>query len=252
MSTQLTAILVALQFLTICPPVLRRVFEPAELGRAVAYFPLIGAVLGAVLALAGGGLALLFPANVAAALLLVVWVALSGSLHVDGFLDMCDGLFGGFTPDDRLRIMRDESVGGYALSGGLLLFLVKFAALAALAVHASALIPALVVAPVLGRWAMSAAVVLFPYARDKGLGRAMKDHAGRTQLVIATLFAVALAWLLAATLGLVACLVAAVAAWLLIRLTLQRIPGLTGDIYGAVCEVVEVGVLLTFVARAMP
>jgi adenosylcobinamide-GDP ribazoletransferase len=163
---------------------------------------------------------------------------------VDGFLDSCDGLLGGFTPDDRLRIMRDERVGGYALSGGLLLFIVKFSALAQLAGHA----PALFLAPVLGRWIMSAAIIIFPYARDKGLGRDMKNHAGRGQLLLATLLAIALAWLGGALLGLAALAAVAFVAWLLVRFTLQRIPGLTGDIYGALCEVSEVCVLLTFVA----
>ena len=244
MREQITSVFVALQFLTVCPPVLRRMFQPAELGQAVGYFPLVGAALGWVLVALAAGLGLVFPASVAGALLLAAWVIMTGSLHVDGFLDACDGLFGGFTPDDRLRIMRDERVGGFALSGGLLLFLVKYAGLASLGANG----PALFLAPVLGRWAMATGIIIFPYARDKGLGRDMKDHAGRAQLVLATLTAVAAAWLAGAHLGLAAFGVAVAVTWALARFTMQRIPGLTGDIYGALCEIVEVCVLLTFVA----
>lgn len=244
MRQQLTAFMVATQFLTTCPPVLRRIFQPAELGRAVGYFPLVGAGIGLILAGLAAGLGMLFPTIVTAALLLVAWVIMTGSLHVDGFLDACDGMFGGFTPEDRLRIMRDERVGGYALSGGVLLFIVKFACLASLGGFA----PALLLAPLLGRWAMAAGVVAAPYAREKGLGRDMKDHAQRGQLILATITALATAWLAGSTLGLVACAVAAIVTWALARFTMQRIPGLTGDIYGALCEVVEVSVLLIFVA----
>lgn len=251
MRKQLTAFMVAIQFLTTCPPLLRRIFEPVELGRAVGYFPLVGALLGLALAGLAAGLGLIFPAGVAAALALVAWVLMTGSLHVDGFLDACDGLFGGFTADERLRIMRDERVGGYALSGGVLLFIVKYATLASLGGFA----PALVLSPVLGRWAMAAGVVAFPYARAKGLGRDMKNQAKTRQLVLATgislVIALAIVWLSASYVALLACAVAAVATVATARFTMQRIPGLTGDIYGALCEVVEVCVLLTFVAGAV-
>lgn len=245
MKAQLTAILVALQFLTTCPPLLKRVFTAAELGRAVAFFPLVGAAMGGLLALAALALGAVFPASVTAALVLTVWVIASGSLHVDGFLDSCDGLLGGFTAEDRLRIMRDERVGGYALAGGILLFLVKYAGLA----ETTSTLPALFLAPVLGRWAMAAAIVLYPYARAEGLGRAMKDHAGRAELLAATLSALACA-LAAGPTGVAAFAVAGALLWLGARFITQRIAGLTGDSYGAICEIVEVGVLLTFAARA--
>jgi adenosylcobinamide-GDP ribazoletransferase len=244
MRLQVSAVVVALQFLTTCPPILKRLFQPGELGRAVGYFPLIGAAIGLLLAGLGALLGLVFPGTVVAALLIVAWVIGTGSLHVDGFLDACDGLLGGYTPDDRLRIMRDERVGGFALSGGLLLFLTKYASLTALAGNAAAL----VLAPVLGRWAMSMSIVLFPYARDKGLGRDMKDHAGRLQLALSTIIAAAVALLTGPLQGLTALAVAAIVTWAIARFALQRIPGLTGDIYGAMCEIVEACVLLTCVA----
>ena len=237
--------LVALQFLTVAPPVIRRMFTPDELGRATAYFPLVGAVVGVVLMGAHWLLGLAFPPAVQAALTLVVWTGLSGALHLDGFLDACDGLLGGFTPESRLQIMRDERVGAFALAGGLLLFLVKFAALASL----PRAFPALLVAPVLGRWAMAVAIVIFPYARPEGLGKALKDHAGRLQSLIASILALAIAGGTAGGIGLVTGLVAAGVTWAGAAFTLRRIPGLTGDIYGALNELVETTVLLVFVSR---
>jgi adenosylcobinamide-GDP ribazoletransferase len=178
---------------------------------------------------------------------LTVWVAITGALHLDGFLDACDGLFGGHTPESRLEILRDVHVGAFGVVGAVMLLLIKLAALVSLPV--SRHIAALFLAPTLGRWGMTLAVVFFPYARPKGLGRAMKDHAGRRQAVLATAMALAVAWFAGEWLGLAAVALAGVTTWAVARFVLGRLPGLTGDIYGAICETIEVVVLLFFAAE---
>jgi cobalamin 5'-phosphate synthase/cobalamin synthase len=236
--------LAALQFLTVLPPLVRRPFTPAELGRAVGWFPLVGALVGVGLVGADSALELLFPAGVTAALVLAVWALATGALHLDGFLDCCDGLFGGRTAEARLRIMRDERVGAFAVVGAVLLLLVKYSCLAALASRAVAL----VVAPTVARWGMALAVVAFPYARPEGVGRWMKDHAGWPQAALATVLALAVATLAGGWLGLAAVALAGVAAVLGALFVLRRLPGLTGDVYGALGEVLEALTLLVFVA----
>lgn len=245
---ELTAVAVAAQFLTITPPLIRRLFRPEELGRAVGYFPLIGLGLGLALAGLHLLLELAFPPLVAAALVLVAWVGLSGGLHLDGFLDSCDGLFGGYTPEDRLRIMRDERVGAYAVAGGVLLLLLKLTALASSANTALAL----VLAPVLGRCAIAVTLVALPYARDRGLGRDMKDHARPVRALQAGAVAAIVAVATGGVIGVAALVVAAATAAALSRFFLGRIPGMTGDTYGATCEVVEVAVLLVLTAGWAP
>ena len=239
----LYSFLAALQFLTVAPPLVRRPFTLTELGRSVAWFPLVGVLLGGVLAGWDWLCGLLFRPGVSAALVLICWVLATGALHVDGFLDSCDGLFGGQTPEVRLRIMRDERAGAFAVVGGVLLLLLKYAALS----ECPARTAALLVAPVVGRWGMTFAVIAFPYGRAEGLGRAMKDHAGRTQLVIAGLIAI-VAGAAGGWRGLLALLLATAAVWAGARFVLRRLPGLTGDIYGAFCELSEVLVLLVFTA----
>ncbi len=235
----------AIQFLTLVPLPVRRLFTPAEMGRAVGYFPLVGALLGGALAVLDRGLEFLLPTSVASALVLAAWVIFTGALHLDGFLDACDGLLGGHSPEARLRILRDERVGAYAVAGGVLLLLVKYTALAAVPARTTALL----LAPTLGRWGMTLAVVAFPYARPEGLGRAMKDYAGWRQVVLATVIALVVAWFVGGWLGLAAVALAGVATWAAARFTLARLPGLTGDVYGAICEVVETLVLLCFALR---
>ena len=240
--------LAAIQFLTVVPPLIRRPLTPAELGRAVGWFALVGVLLGGLLAGADTGLTLLFPPGVTAALLLALWVLVTGALHLDGFLDSCDGLFGGHTPEARLRIMRDERAGAFAVIGGVLLLLVKYSCIAALASRTAAL----VVAPTVGRWGMAVAVVAFPYARPEGLGRCMKDHAGWRQALLAGVTVVAVAGLAAQWLGLIVLAVAAVTTGAGGVFVMRRLGGLTGDTYGALCETLEALTLLAFVAGERP
>ncbi len=235
--------LAALQFLTILPPLIRRQFTPKELGAAVGWFPGVGALVGLCLAIADPLLALVLPQTLRAGFVLAIWVLLTGALHLDGVLDTCDGLFGGWTPDKRLEILRDERIGAYALVGGILLMLLKFSALLSLQPRWEALL----LAPILGRWSMSLSIVVFPYARAQGLGREMKEHAGWQEAVFASGLALFVAWIVGQQLGLIALASAAVAMLLIAFYAMRTIQGLTGDIYGAINEVVELVVLVTVV-----
>lgn|SRR5574341_342626 len=237
------ALLAAVQFLTITPPLVRRPFTPKDLSGSVAFFPLVGALLGMLLAAADALLAFILPPPVRSAILLTLWVLLTGSLHLDGFLDTLDGLLGGWTPEKRLEIMRDERVGAYALAGGVLLLLLKFSALISLPRHWDAL----VIAATLGRWGMSLAIVAFPYARPEGLGRNMKDQAGWLHAGIATVITLVVVWLAGQLAGIAIMALAGALIWLGARFALRLIPGLTGDVYGALNESIELVVLLAMV-----
>jgi adenosylcobinamide-GDP ribazoletransferase len=241
----LLAPLTAFQFLTVLPPIIRRAFTPQELGQATGFFPLVGLALGGLLIGADWLLGRVFPPQVTAALLLAVWTGASGGLHMDGFLDACDGLLGGFTPEDRLRILKDERKGAFAVTGGILLMLVKYAALLACLGRPAALL----LAPTLGRGAMTMAIYAFPYARPSGLGKAMKDQTTWVQAALAVVLAGGAAIGVGRLPGAAALGRAAAAAWGAARFTLARIPGLTGDIYGAINEIVETAVLVIMTAN---
>lgn len=236
----LVAFVTGIQFLTVSPAFIRRSFTPQELGRAVGFFPMVGLIIGGILAGSYFILSLILPASVTAALILTLWVLLSGAIHLDGFLDTCDGIFGGNKPAKRLEIMHDERVGAFALAGGVLLLLTKFTSLSA---QSSPLL-ALVLAPTLSRWGMALAIVGFPYARPQGLGRDIKDNTSWRQLLPATVIAMAVAWFTYQMLGVIILFSTGVLIWLGGRFVLQRIPGLTGDIYGAFNELAELFILL--------
>jgi adenosylcobinamide-GDP ribazoletransferase len=140
--------------------------------------------------------------------------------------------------------MRDSRVGAFGVAGGGMLLLAKYATIVSLP-HLSGLL----LAPVLGRWAVSIAIFAFPYAREKGMGRDMKDNVRWPQVILATGVALLVARFLADWTGLLAFAIAGVVLWLGASFILRRIPGLTGDSYGALCELIELLVLLVFTAE---
>jgi cobalamin 5'-phosphate synthase/cobalamin synthase len=241
----------AIQFLLISPAFVRRPFTPTELGRSTAFFPLVGLLLGGGLAGADLLLAYVFPTEVRSALVLALWIVLTGALHFDGLLDACDGLLGGGTPERRMQIMRDERTGAYAAAAGGLTLLTMYSALNAVEPARWA---ALSLAPVLGRCAITLSVVRFPYVRESGLGRDIKDHAGARQAagaILTTLVVVGgVAWWLRSSAPLAAMVIALVVWRLASLFILRRIPGMTGDTYGAINMLIEASVLLTFAAAA--
>lgn len=238
-------LLTAFQFLTIFPALVRRPFTARELGRSVGWYPLVGLALGGIYA----GLSALWadnlPATLMAVLLLVVGVISTRALHLDGWMDTCDGLFGGFTPERRLEIMRDSRVGAFGVAGGVLLLLTKFTLLTELAGSPASL----ALFPVVGRWAITLAMVWFPYARPTGMGRDLKDNARWPQFLMATLITLAAVYYLVGWWGILILIGFAqvVVAWLFF--VTSKIPGLTGDIYGATCELAEVLMMIMLLIR---
>lgn len=236
------SLIAAFQFLTIFPTLIRRMFTPQEMGRAVGWFPLVGVALGILLYGLHTAAGWVFSASIAAALTLTGWVAFTRAFHLDGLMDTCDGLFGGFTPERRLEIMKDSRLGAFGAAGGALVLLVKFAALAGL----TSPLPALVLAAVLGRWASPLVIFAFPYAREDGLGIAMKRNVRWPQVALATGIAALAAWLTYGWVGLTLLPAAALTAVLIGRYVMRLLPGLTGDVYGAVTESIETLTLLFF------
>lgn len=237
----MASIFAAFQFLTIFPAVIRRPFSSKEMGHAVGWFPLVGLAVGGFLYAFDTAILQLFPIPVVAVLLIAASLLLTRALHFDGFLDICDGLFGGFTPERRLEIMRDSLVGAFGVAGGGLLLLTKYAALISLSDRAG-----IWLAPLMGRWVLTMSIYLFPYARQKGLGREMKDNVRWIQILLATTITVLFAWFIAKWAGLLTLALATIILWIGATFILRRIPGLTGDAYGALSEMVELVVLLLF------
>lgn len=233
---------IALQFLSSLPVRLPGMPAPQELGRSLLFYPLVGLLFGGIL----WGLNWLMlgaPLLLHAALLLTVWVLLSGALHLDGLADSADAWLGGFGDRERtLTIMKDPRSGPMAVVTLVLVLLLKFAALLALIEQQHAL--ALIIVPLLGRSALLGLFLTTPYVRAGGLGQALADHlprsAGKQVLAVSGLACV----LIAGLSGFFAVVLAvALFAWLR-RVMLRRLGGTTGDTAGALLELLEVAMLV--------
>jgi adenosylcobinamide-GDP ribazoletransferase len=233
----------ALGFLTVLPA--RPVpYEPDGLGRAAAWFPIVGLLLGVLLAAAHFAALALFGPPLAAVAAVALWAVLTGGLHLDGLADCCDGLLVSAPRARRLEILRDPRVGSFAVVGLVLALLLKVAAILSLPATA----PGLLLAPVWARWWILVAARR-PSARPDGLGSsfaaALTPRALALALAVPLLLLAAAAWadwrtLLGAALSGLACLG-------VLRLAQARIGGVTGDVFGAVVELSEIAFLVGLV-----
>jgi adenosylcobinamide-GDP ribazoletransferase len=235
----------ALRFLTILPTfIARRPPDAGDFGRSDAFFPLVGLALGAILA----GLDVVLRPVVSELVLNVLLVAtlagLTGALHLDGVIDTFDGLFAGSSREQRLAIMRDPRAGSYGVVAVVLLLACKLAALGSLPESSRA--AALMVAPCLGRWGIVLTTYAFAYARPEGMGRSFKDSIRLQHLIVAGVIALGAAGLFGGIAGLV---IWTIVGWLVLaagRTITGALGGVTGDSYGAICELTEAGVLVAF------
>ncbi|MBD9424255.1 adenosylcobinamide-GDP ribazoletransferase [Pseudomonas sp. PDM15] len=234
-------LLIALQFLTRLPVRLRGMPEAQQIGRSLLWYPLVGLLLGGLLL----ALHLLLgstPALLQAAILLAVWIGLSGGLHLDGLADTADAWVGGYGDRERtLAIMKDPCSGPIAVVVLLLVLLLKFAALVVLLEGGAW--AGLLLAPWLGRTLLPLLFLTTAYVRAGGLGAALSEHLPRERLPL-VLAVHGLAMLLLGFSGVLALLAAALVFWLLRRAFFARLGGTTGDTAGALLELGECAVLV--------
>jgi adenosylcobinamide-GDP ribazoletransferase len=230
----------ALRFLTILPAK-GRGSSPA-FGHAA--FPLVGLLLGA-LAIAADTASGFLPERLRDLEVLMLWAIATGAIHYDGLADTLDAL-GGSTIEERLRIMRDGSVGSFAVVGLVLVVAAKLSALELL--DGTARSRAILAAPALGRWAMLVTAFRAPAARTGGLGAEFSLALAPRALAIATATIVVVATIAAGAPGLILVGIVIVAAVLLRRLAVAAFGGITGDVLGASGEVGEMLALVFFVA----
>ncbi len=231
-----------MQFLTIIKIPWRREVEPEETGRSTGYFPVIGLIIGLILVGLNWLFSLILPSAVANVLLVVSLVILSGALHLDGLADTCDGIAGRKTVEARWRVMHDSRVAGFSIVGVALLLLVKYVSLSS--IPEPLMLTTLILMPVMSRWAMVYAIFTYPYARPSGLGKVFKQGTSWPRFTMATIITVAVAVILAQLIGLALMFFIWVITLAIAAYFKSKFSGLTGDNYGAVNEVAEVGVLI--------
>ena len=239
---KLQPLLIALQFLTTLPVKVTVPIANKQLGQSLLFYPIVGFII-AVILISLASLLTSQSSYVAAILVLVSWVILTGGLHLDGLADSADAWLGGLGDKVKtLKIMKDPTSGPIAVSILVLLLLTKFIMLAELIAVQNWI--AIILATTLSRTALPLLFLTTPYVRQNGIAALLIQHQPKTttkQMVVAvTLISIFLSgvWILLLSFGL----------FLLLRYwMLQRLDGVTGDTAGAMVELLETGILITAV-----
>lgn len=248
----------ALRFLTILPLPEGRETGTESAGRSLIYFPVVGLLLGFLMAGLDWVLQRALPVSVSSGIVLAGLVLITGANHLDGFIDTCDGMVAGKTPRQRWEIMGDSKVGAFGVTGACCLLLLMYVSLANLPQAPQTWMPsalphstrfwALVLMPVPGRWAAVCAIRVFPYPKPEGLGRAFKDQVSWLMVAAATVIALAVSVATLRLTGLAVLLGVGLGALLLSLVFRQKFAGLTGDTHGAIIVMGEVTSLILVIA----
>lgn len=234
----MTSLLIAIQFLTILPVNLKTDVTNKQLGYSVLYYPVVGLIIAALLLVITYALQEQ-TSTVQAALVLSVWVIITGGLHIDGLADSADAWLGGIGNKERtLSIMKDPACGPIAVTTLLLLLLVKFVMLEQ--IINNQLWWTLIIACFIPRASIAWLLITTPYVRKQGIASDIIDYIPK-QAVQYSFITIAVAMLLLGHFGV---FVFSLAVLLLLRhLMLRRLNGTTGDTVGASVELMEAAIL---------
>jgi adenosylcobinamide-GDP ribazoletransferase len=231
-------LLSAIRFLTIIP-IGEKGINEEELVKSIPFFPLVGLMIGGLLVAVKYLVSRFFPPDITSLLVVGFWAILTGFLHLDGFCDTVDGICGGRNKEEVLRIMEEPNIGAKGAVALVLLILLKVFSVGGASTFG------LLIAPMMGRWAMVAASAISSYPKSCGLGKIFIERCTKQEILFATLIMIAIGIVL---FGLKFFCLLGVALTIILLFVLyikKKIGGMTGDTLGALGEVIEVATLLS-------
>ncbi len=252
--TLLKNIIAAFQFLTVLPLPVHT--DGKNLAKSIAWFPLVGAVSGLITGFGYKALCLLFPQSISSAITILLYIILTRGLHLDGFMDTIDGFFSSKDRSAMLRIMKEPTVGSFAVLGAGVWFLVLFAALPRLnpAHH--------VMIHTFSRLGILLMPLLFSYPRESGTGKFFVENMNKKIFLFSVTLTIGISALLyfaafhgtdSASASLIPITFAFLPASLVIasligKWSQKKIGGITGDVLGCAIEASNLLLILAIVA----
>lgn len=237
----MTSFLIALQFLTRIPVNLKQASTEQEIAKSLYFYPLVGLIIGVVLYSFNF---MLYETNdmLRAAIILIIWVIITGALHLDGLADSADALVGGFGDKEKtLRIMKDPYCGPVGVVTLVMVLLLKFSVIYSLTIETSSL---LILATCLSRGSILLSFMTTPYARINGLGSAMAEHFSQKTSLYVLFFILSMSIIFFGWFGISVIFSIFVTLYLFNRILMKRIDGMTGDTLGAQIEILEPLIML--------
>lgn len=261
--TWLQAFAAALQFLTRFPVPMRSIVYTEDVfRRSVVFYPAAGLLIGLFVSGIGAVLCLVFPPLVSGALITALWVLLTGGLHLDGLMDTADGILSHRPREQMLAIMKDSRVGAMGVIVCVVYLLLKTVLIISLVEIGNPewLVWGMLI-PVWSRTFMVTAIACWPYARkEPGLGqlfRTVRKFHAVASGVMAALFSLVVvlfaAWQWGVEIGFIPVFLPIFSFGLGTAIAVvisRKLGGLTGDVYGALNECIELGLLLALTGYA--
>jgi adenosylcobinamide-GDP ribazoletransferase len=236
----------ALSFLTILPCGKRLPTEDKEMARSMAFFPLVGLVIGLLLAIGYYLFSFILPKSLTLWLTLGLLALLTRGLHLDGFADTIDGLACGGPREKILEVMRDSRIGAFGVISLILLIGAKYLALDQISTKS---IPySLMLMVVMGRNSMVLVCYRSPYARSGGgLGKPFTENLGAREIALSLVSAFWIVLLLTGVKGILVFLGVLLFSLAYRFFFIKKLGGVTGDILGAANELVELLCLILLI-----
>ncbi len=236
-------LILAITFLTRIYIPNKYTYSETDFGKSMGYYPIVGLLLGGIL----GGLSFVLhrfqiQVDIRALILLMVYVGLSGGLHLDGLADVCDGLFSSRSREKIFEIMKDSRVGTFGVIGLVLYFLGMWILLK------EANWQLVLLFPIVGRSAILVTAGMSTYAKESGLGKNIVETANMKHI----LWGIFVSLILGLSLN-VFLAIPILVTFLFVALLTKRVSkillGITGDVMGMMVEVSQgvfllIGVLL--------
>ncbi|RQH08431.1 adenosylcobinamide-GDP ribazoletransferase [Paraburkholderia dinghuensis] len=224
-------------------------FKPEWLNSAARYFPLVGALLGALAALVYLAALHVFPPGVAVLLSMAATLLATGAFHEDGLADCLDAFGGGYAREDVLRIMHDSRIGAFGAIGLVVALALKWQVLASLPPMRAAML--MIAGHAASRACAISYLVSLDYVRAEGKAKPVAQRMSFAALLCA--FAFGLPWLFWPAwpdwrAGIATLTVLVALRYALGRYFVKRIGGYTGDCLGFAQQVFELAIYLVGLA----
>jgi len=232
-------LIILIQFMTRIPVFVNVEYDEEKLGKSIKYFPLVGAIIGIFLyginILAGK---ITENRQIAAIIIIIAEIFITGLIHIDGLADTADGLFSYAEKEKILEIMKDSRVGTNGAVALILYFITKMILLSEIRPEY------IILYPVISRLSTSINAGLGEYARKNGMSNGIIGKNGKKEAVISIIITMILSFIILKAKGLIILIFAILFILLLMKGVKRKIGGITGDTMGASLELTSILVLL--------
>lgn len=228
----------ALRFLTVLPLAPKGEETEEDLAGSVSWFPAAGLIIGIIIAVADAIMRSFLPTAPASAITVALLAVITGFLHLDGLADLADGLASRKRGEDLIEVMHDSRIGATGAAALVAALLVKFSTIMSL--EASCRYNALILCPMLARWAMTGMIYDMALPSATGLAAPFTRGVTRGQIKTAGIFALILSLIVWGFKGIVVLAVVSAAALVFRGMAKRFAGGATGDMIGAGGELCEI------------